>query len=187
MVKWTSVRAREAEKTSKTMWNLTYGTPCRIFLVWAQTNLVAQFEIDMIFIFVSPCHCTECKTRYTTCAGRHVTASVAAHWHCNIGILATGGGRDSWSLLLFPSRLPEILMGSSNASLNLKHKSSLSHFPPIQLLDYCWYCWVEYLTFVDDVWKERIQLLWIIVEIWAREILKVSERWHIFCEFPMSD
>ena len=126
----------------------------------------------------------------TTCAGRHVTASVAAHWHCNIGILATEGGWDSWSLLLFPSRLPEILMGSSNASLNLKHKSSLSHFPPIQclqLMDYWWCYCVEYLTFVDDVWKERIQLLWIIVEIWACEVLKVSERWHIFCEFPMSD
>ena len=71
----------------------------------------------------------------TTCSGRHVTASAGAHWHCNIGILATGG-RDSWSLLLLPSRLPEILMGSSNASSNLENKSPLSHFPQTDLLDY---------------------------------------------------
>ena len=32
MVKWTSVRAREAEKTSKTKWNLTYETPCTVYV-----------------------------------------------------------------------------------------------------------------------------------------------------------
>ena len=45
MVKWTSVRAREAEKTSKTKWKLTYGTPCMfcniyIYLNWLFVNSI---------------------------------------------------------------------------------------------------------------------------------------------------
>ena len=58
MVKWTSVWAREAEKTSKTKWELNCGTPCSIlttlFVIFLILNIIFIIFISfLIFMFIN--------------------------------------------------------------------------------------------------------------------------------------
>ena len=67
MVKWTSVWAWEAEKTSKTKWKLTYGTPCMFCNIYLFELIVCKFNYSsFLFIILFPkCQViVQCQTLY---------------------------------------------------------------------------------------------------------------------------
>ena len=67
MVKWTSVWAQEAEKTSKTKWKLTYGTPCMFCNIYLFELIVCKFNYSsFLFIILFPkCQViVQCQTLY---------------------------------------------------------------------------------------------------------------------------
>ena len=102
MVKWTSVQAREAEKTTKTKWELTYGTPC-IYLLY----FLYSYYLKIMYYLYSNKYKLSSAFRVLTIPALHtacslpVSGTAALQWwvvtpvtlqqcsHCSLPILST--------------------------------------------------------------------------------------------------